>query len=317
MVRGLAAGGPGLVVVGRHDEDPPTVPRGVVWVSADGVSWTRLDDPAVFAGPDGKDVLAVAADERTVVAVGVDCSGADWNTADCDAAVWESADGNTWARVPHDEATFGGPKDQWMLSVTAGGPGFVAVGSDLPGGRETAAGAVWVSPDGQTWSRVPHDEAVFGIAGTGTRIMDVTAGGPGLVAVGYEEAGGYQSAVVWVSADGNTWTRVDDAATFGGTGGQGMNAVAAFGSGLVAAGWDTSAADPEAQVWASADGYHWVRVAFDAGAPGAAGQLRIRDLVAFGSGLVAVGNDASETGADGGLPDLDAAVWLGAAGSAG
>ena len=50
---------------------------------------------------------------------------------------------------------------------------------------------MWTSPDGITWSRVPHDEAVFG--GEGGQVMNiVTFGGPGLVAVGVN--------AVWVAA---------------------------------------------------------------------------------------------------------------------
>ena len=63
----------------------------------------------------------------------------------------------TWMRVGHDEAVFGGPGNQSMYSVTAGGPGLVAVGSDesdswAPGVTD---GAVWVSADGVIWSRIP------------------------------------------------------------------------------------------------------------------------------------------------------------------
>ena len=47
-----------------------------------------------------------------------------------DAAVWTSADGQTWSRVPDDEAVFGGPGIQGMSDVVVGGPGFVAVGRD-------------------------------------------------------------------------------------------------------------------------------------------------------------------------------------------
>jgi len=47
-----------------------------------------------------------------------------------------------------------------MMSVTVGGPGLVAVGLDESSGDKDAA--VWTSPDGITWSRVPHDDAVFG-----------------------------------------------------------------------------------------------------------------------------------------------------------
>ena len=47
-----------------------------------------------------------------------------------DAAVWTSEDGMTWDRVPHDEDVFGGPGAQEMDTITVGGPGLVAVGSD-------------------------------------------------------------------------------------------------------------------------------------------------------------------------------------------
>ncbi len=59
----------------------------------------------------------------------------------------------TWSRVPHDKAVFGGEGYQVMNSVTVGGPGLVAVGWDGP--YFDAVAAVWTSPDGITWSRVP------------------------------------------------------------------------------------------------------------------------------------------------------------------
>jgi hypothetical protein len=111
--------------------------------------------------------------------------------------VWTSPDGITWSRVHDDEAVFGGERDQVMVSVTVGGPGLVAVGSDGSGGDEDAA--VWTSPDGFTWSRVPHDEAVFGGEGDQV-ILSVTIGGPGLAAVGREVSGGDSDAAVWVAA---------------------------------------------------------------------------------------------------------------------
>ena len=61
-------------------------------------------------------------------------------------------------------------------------------------GNELRA-AVWTSVDGITWTRVPHDEALFG----DTTMSSVTAGGPGLVAVGESEEG----TVVWAAATEN------------------------------------------------------------------------------------------------------------------
>ena len=96
--------------------------------------------------------------------------------------------------VPDDEAVFGGPGFQGMRDVVVGGPGFVAVGRDssIVGPDTYAVAAVWTSPDGINWSRVAHDDAVFGRA-TGEpddifRMTAVTTGGPGLVAIG--ERGG-------------------------------------------------------------------------------------------------------------------------------
>ena len=53
-----------------------------------------------------------------------------------------------WSRIPHDEDVFGGTGPQAMVSVTVGGPGFVAVGTD------NGDAAVWSSVDGVAWSPV-------------------------------------------------------------------------------------------------------------------------------------------------------------------
>ncbi len=143
------------------------------------LTWSRVPgDEAVFGGEGGQAMASVTAGGPGLVAVGREVSGRD-----SDAAVWTSPDGVTWSRVPHDEAVFGGEASQAMASVTVGGPGLVAVGSDGP--TDDSDAAVWTSPDGITWSRVPHDDAVLG--GEGDQSMNsVTVGGPGLVAVGSE-----------------------------------------------------------------------------------------------------------------------------------
>ena len=96
----------------------------------------------------------------------------------------------------HDDAAFGGENSQQMTGVTAGGPGLVAVGVDQPE-RDHMDAAVWTSPDGITSTRVRDDAA---LAGGGSVMSSVTAGGPGLVAVGFAGSG----AAVWTSSDGFT-----------------------------------------------------------------------------------------------------------------
>jgi hypothetical protein len=97
-----------------------------------------------------------------------------------------------------------------MSSVTVGGPGLVAVGAEQTSGHAV----VWTSPDGITWSRVPDDEAVF--VGTdrsdpnGQWMNGVTAGGPGLVAVGADGTGVAYRPGQWSSGgddfDAAVWT---------------------------------------------------------------------------------------------------------------
>ena len=223
-MRGVVAGGPGLVAVGEE-----RVNGAAVWTSVDGITWSRIPhDESVF-GREGdqemsdQEMSGVTVGGPGLVAVGSDGLGAlgpylrtrPGGAGSRHAAVWTSTDGITWSRVAHDEAVFGGGG---MRSVTAGGPGLVAVGVG-----DTSVAAVWTSVDGITWSRVPHDEAVFG----GGEMNSVTAGGPGLVAVG---VGGTGVAAVWTSADGLTWSRVPhDEAVFATASNQEMNSPSGSG----------------------------------------------------------------------------------------
>lgn len=291
----VTVGGPGLVAVGMdgfgRDADA------VVWTSVDGINWVRLpDDEAVLGGEPSISVLQGV----TVGGPGLVAVGSYGFPGDVDAAVWTSADGTSWVRVPHDDTVFGGTSPQWMLDVTVGGPGLVAVGSDY---RDAA---VWTSVDGIKWVRVPHDEAVFGGEGV-QEIEHVAAGGPGLVAVGYDESNDSSDGAVWTSPDGTSWSRIpDDEAVFGGEGFQGLSSVVAGGPGLVAVGTDGPDDNEDAAVWTSADGITWTQAPHDDSAFGGDGEQSMWDVTLGGPGLVAVGWDGTDTG-DTGVGD--AAVW--------
>jgi hypothetical protein len=269
-----------------------------------GLVWARVPhDEGVFGGPDYQEASAVVAGGPGVVAVGydTDASGGEW---DLRAAVWTSPDGLVWSRVPHDEAVFGGYGSRVMSGVVAGGPGVVAVGLAVSDSGDPVA-AVWTSPDGLVWSRVPHDEAVFGGS---CYLSAVVAGGPGLVAVGYDTDTSSEDwdddAAVWTSPDGLVWSRVPhDEAVFGGSGDQSMRGVTAGGPGLVAVGLDLSGGDLDAAVWTSPDGLVWSRVAPDEVVFGGLGNQEMKAVAAVGPGLVAVGLDHSDG-------DDDAAAWV-------
>jgi hypothetical protein len=320
---GVVAAGPGFVAVGGHDGNA------AVWTSVDGLTWSRVpDDEAVFGGPGESAMAAVAVGGPGLVAVGsqylcteqevldeggsprVDVDGnpePDTVCVDGNAAVWTSVDGLTWSRVPHDEAVFGGQRRVYhMNSITPGGPGLVAVGqSDRfgegdplnEGDVNEGDAVVWTSVDGLTWTRVPHDEAVFG--GVETQGMfDVTAGGPGLVAVGRDGAGMAwdnsrgQDAAVWTSVDGLTWTRVPhDEDAFAGSNSI-MLGVTSGGPGLVAVGREMLG---PAAVWTSVDGLTWSRVTHDNEAEMSE---PMGDVAVGAPGLLAVGSR-----------DTESAVW--------
>ena len=80
-------------------------------------------------------------------------------------------------------------------------------------------------------------------------MRSVTAGGPGLVAVGLDLSGGDADAVVWTSADGITWSRPANDAVLGGEGFQVMRAVTVGGPGLAAVGGDGSGNDLDGAAW--------------------------------------------------------------------
>lgn len=316
----VTAGGPGLVAVGDwRDEDTG------VWTSVDGFTWSRVPhDDAVF-GRAGME--SVTAGGPGLVAVGSAASGEG-----LDAAVWTSVDGIVWSRVPHDETVFGGQHDQQMNSVTVGGPGLVAVGSDgflaVDRGQLgdyddfTQVAAVWTSVDGITWSRVPSDEAVFG--GDGNQWMnEVTSAASGLVAVGGDWSSAAHSAAVWTSVDGITWSRVPhDQTVFGGEHDQLMLSVTSTGSGLVAVGqaWQRSGGDDSAaSVWTSDDGFTWSWVGYSEAVFGSEDNTSfllsdgpvfteyrqyMTSVTATDSAVVAVGADWSG-------PSHGAAVWVG------
>lgn len=216
--------------------------------------------------------------------------GTDRTRDDGDAAVWVSDDGLNWVRVPHDEAELGGPGHQEMHGVTAGGPGLVAVGHTTGSDGDLDA-AAWWSVDGITWSRVPHDDALFG--GSGRQDMwSVAAAGSNLVAVGDQPRPG--ATAVWTSPDGMTWSRVpDDEGTFSNTV---IDTLTDDGSQVIATGltWSSDPVGNLAAMWTSPDGMTWTRVGDDdpVGSLGA----EIFGVAAAGSRMVAVGSDASPAG---------------------
>ena len=273
----------GFVAVGEANG------RGAAWTSVDGETWRQTPaGQAAFDSDAQRQVIRdVAAGGHGLVGVGFeqDLRGRSR------AVAWTSSDGVRWRRVA-DQGTFGGADFQVMNAVTAGGPGFVAVGwSEYDPAADEANAAVWTSPDGRTWTRVPHDEDVFGVKGV-EGMLDVVAGSRGLIAVGSDWA----NAVVWTSVDGTEWTRLPhDEAAFGGE--QLIWALTVAQSGFVGVGYDNSSEEGEhAVIWRSRDGSRWSRTPFEEVS------ALLRGVAATDRGLVAVGSQFV-------AGDTDAVVW--------
>jgi hypothetical protein len=210
---------------------PANLPNNVQLPDAPG-AWQRIELPCAA---ENCHVGLVAASDKGLVATG-------WtSTASGEEFVgWSSHDGVSWQPIEGDGASWG---------LAAAGPGFVAVGG----------GSVWTSPDGVFWDRVqsnPDPRDWF---------QDVTAGGPGIVAVGRPNK-------AWYSSDGLTWQAAKvppvPARVYPGDDGKTpqvyMTSVAAASDALVATGWmmfDNNREGPA--MWVSSDGTSWRDVPLD------------------------------------------------------
>lgn len=291
----------GYVIVG--EDGPSDQEDAAVWVS-DGVVFERVPVDAALGGDGPQTMLRALSSSGTVIAVGKDYNPESGTT---DAGLWKSRDGLRWARA-NFQPSLGGEDAQLMRTIIDFGDGFVGAGRE-----ETDEGmdaAMWKSDAGTDFERIlGTSEGTFGGPGE-QQIYTIGKGGPGLVAVGAADSGaGDLDAAVWVSEDGEVWERVADEA-LAGPGRQVMLGVTSTPAGLIAVGYDGSAAaaTPAAEgeagldgaIWRSDDGSTWERLSGDSfGGPG---EQQIKNVVVYEDAIVAVGWDGSRG-------DLDAAVW--------
>jgi hypothetical protein len=214
---------------------------------SDATVWTSVDLQG-NACPEG-----LAASGSVVVAVG--SIGTCHSGGGFAPAAWYSPDGKDWSSAwindPEERAgTFSG--------VVAGPAGFVAwgyVGNILesfeedPVFQERYAAAPWVSPDGMSWAPLA-DRRPF----ARSRLTNIVNGGPGLVAMGYVPATADQASrpVIWTSADGEAWNRIDAGLPF--VEAQQQISIGGSGSHLIV--WSLGD-DGVTRLWTSMDGVTW------------------------------------------------------------
>ena len=163
-----------------------------------------------------------------------------------------------------------------LNAVTAGGPGFVAVGATEPEEVGPVDTLILTSVDGVTWAPVELGD----LSRVGS-LWDVVAVPAGLVAVGSTRDDDLRhQAVALMSTDGITWQASTDRDLRDAY----MTSVAAWGDGVAAVG--CVVLDPDdlcsrPVVWTSPDGLEWDRFRI----PVAAGEPNV---VASGDGLLVI-----------------------------
>ena len=270
----VTAGGPGYVAVGSR-----------IWSSSDGVRWTNAD----VTGPIVGELRAVTVGGPGLVAVG--------KFGLLQASIYTSTDGLVWSLIPEEGAPEGAYESE-ITDIVAGGPGLVAVGH-LGG-----IGAVWTSPDGFEWTRVPHDPEVFGYGAEGTELSSIAAGDAGFVAVGRVTDDNTMG--IWRSDDGLTWSVVPLDPTVVNEH-HALATVISTEQGFLAGG---DGGQGDAGVWFSPDGISWTRLTGEA--LGGLDVEHITDLTVLGDSVIAVGVRFFETGSSGEdrIGDSEV-VWIG------
>jgi hypothetical protein len=268
------------------------------------LSWTAADAQTDLRGTGAQSMNALAG----TVKAGKVMTGAGSTTSvgENDAAIWHSTDGRTWTLVT-GQSELGGEGDQQINGISPlKSAGFIVVGSDTSSGSQDAA--VWLSPDGNTWTKVSSDA----LGGPGRQSMNRVSGtdtGVGLLAVGSttNSSDGTQDGAIWNSTDGgHSWT-LEPVGDLGGPGDQDIKRVTVLKSGIttgfVAVGTSTLNGDSDAAAWTSTDGHTWTRVPDPNNVLGGPGNQGMTDVQTFGTTLIAGGFVSGKDGTE------DAAIW--------
>jgi hypothetical protein len=231
----VATFGDTVVAVGA--QSGARIPRARFYVSANnGQTWqigTVDGDP-----PPGQAAALVAGGPRGWAAIGP-------------AAVWTSPNGHDWlsgSRLPQ----LAGDK---ITTLTATASGFLAAGTNIPGGDAAKASpVVWLSANGTAWQRIGAPQLALPAGGQVLGITAAAANGGVIVMSG--TVAGQAGSGVWRSANGGTsWAAVTVPA--GGGASATIAGLAPLRSGFVAVRPAPVGGSSGAAVYTSANGATW------------------------------------------------------------
>ncbi|GAA4597273.1 hypothetical protein GCM10023194_71630 [Planotetraspora phitsanulokensis] len=283
-LRGLTITDAGLVVAGGDKRGAGDVENLPVLMTAGDGKDPRSVPLGSVAGLShlARDTADVAVSGGAFVAVG---------SANGDAAIWTSGNnGANWtdARL---SALLGGPGRQALNSVAHGSKGWLAAGSTMTDPAVTRPLLV-TSSDGRSWKAGPALEVPAGHFLVAPRL--VAAGPKGYVLAGDDRSATGVVPALWFSPDLKRFTRVPASGMPAGGAGVRLAAVTATPSGFMAVG-GSGGADLETGVaWVSSDGLRWAPASRVV--PDDARSAGLRQVVATGSGVVAVGTAVTDEG---------------------
>jgi hypothetical protein len=277
-VQGAYAGPHGIALIGQLGgplAEQANRARVVAWYSADGTNWlpAAVDDVSYGQAFEISSTFGpIFAVDQRLMALTTGIAGTAVEPA---TTLFESLDyGRSWrlADVPIPSGVF-------VADVTAGGPGYVAVGSTGHAADSTAV--ILTSPDGLDWMAGNGRIPVFEGGTPYGSLSAIASNGHLLIAVGStrHNLDGPSSARVWMSRDGWTWTQQAQPAEPGAS----VQDVVASDNGFVLVG----AVDQAPAAWWSADGATWERgLIASLGARGASAVTRVADgFIAIGDGI--------------------------------
>ncbi|HMD92104.1 MAG TPA: hypothetical protein VKG80_05620 [Trebonia sp.] len=236
------------------------ISRARFFFSTDSGRGWQLGTVPVGAAP-GHAATLVAGGARGWVAVGP-------------ASVWISQNGRGWLPEPALPQLAG---DQ-ITTLISTGSGFLAAGTNIPGGDAAKASpVVWLSANGTTWQRLGGTG--LGLAAGSGRVLGITAAAAngGTILLAGTVAGATTGSGTWRSANGGTtWTAVTIPA--GGAAAT-ISGIAPLSAGFVAVRPAQVAGSAGAAVYTSPDGATWHKAA----------SLRTADGATLTIGLVSGG----------------------------
>ncbi|GIH11421.1 hypothetical protein Rhe02_94880 [Rhizocola hellebori] len=193
----------------RLGADPSVAPneeqsaafRPAAWRLRDG-KWQEIPAKPVSFYGERAILRQVACRGNEFAALGGASGGAHGNLR---ITTWLAQGGDELVQNPlEDFEMFGGGSAIGVEQMVASDSGYVMVGNWLhASGR--AGPAVWVSPEGKTWKRLPEDPALASTATLKRQGNGAVSFGDRVLLLGEERSGGKDAPFLAASADGQTW----------------------------------------------------------------------------------------------------------------